>query len=60
MGTFGIKIVDSFVAEIYVQIEKLANKNVMHFVDQHFITKANKYRNIILGSYFIFYKTTTL
>ncbi|WP_396191975.1 type II toxin-antitoxin system RelE/ParE family toxin [Flavobacterium sp.] len=56
METFGIKIADSFIEEIYFRIEKLETQYLLHPECRHLETKTKIYRNIILGSYLIIYR----
>ena len=56
METFGIKLADSFIEEIYFRIEKLETQYLLHPECRHLETKTKIYRNIILGSYLIIYR----
>lgn len=58
METFGLKLADYFIAEIYLRLEELSNSYYLHPECRHLITKSKKYRNIILGSYLIIYRIT--
>jgi toxin ParE1/3/4 len=54
-ATFGIKLADNFVAEIYSLLDELKCNYYLHPECHYLETKAKKYRNIILGSYLIIY-----
>jgi toxin ParE1/3/4 len=57
-ATFGLKLADYFIADIYASIEDLATNYLLHPECRHLETKTKKYRNIILGSYLIIYRIT--
>lgn len=57
-ATFGLKLADHFVAEIYASLEDLSRNYLLHPECRHLETKNKKYRNIILGSYLIIYRIT--
>lgn len=57
-ATFGLKLADCFVADIYSLIEDLSTNYLMHPECRHLETKTRKYRNIIFGSYLIIYRIT--
>lgn len=57
-ATFGLKLADCFVAEIYLLIEDLSTNYLLHPECRHVATKTKKYRNIIFGSYLIIYRIT--
>ena len=59
MVTFGLKLADYFIGEIYKQLESLSKEYLLHPECRHLETKTKKYRNIILGSYLIIYRITT-
>lgn len=54
-ATFGIKLADNFVTEIYSLFDELKCNYYLHPECRYLETKAKKYRNIILGSYLIIY-----
>ena len=56
MVTFGIKIADSFISEIFTRTERLETEYLLHPECRHLETKTQIYRNIILGSYLIIYR----
>jgi len=56
--TFGLKLADCFIEEIYTSLENLSNHYLLHPECRHLETKTKKYRNIILGSYLIIYRIT--
>lgn len=56
--TFGIKLADSFIHEIYSNLEALSKDYLLHPECRHIETKSKKYRNIILGAYLIIYRIT--
>lgn len=56
METFGIKLADNFIEEIYKRIENLETQYLLHPECRHLETKTKIYRNIILGSYLIIYR----
>ena len=58
METFGLKLADYFIAEIYIRLNELSDNYYLHPECRHLITKTKKYRNIILGSYLIIYRIT--
>jgi toxin ParE1/3/4 len=58
METFGLKLADYFIAEIYVRLNELSYSYYLHPECRHLITKTKKYRNIILGSYLVIYRIT--
>lgn len=51
--SFGLKLADAFVDEIYLNLNQLKNNYLLHPECRHLETKTKKYRNIILGSYLI-------
>lgn len=53
--TFGLKIADYFITEIYASLEDLSTNYLLHPECRHLETKTKKYRNIIFGSYLIIY-----
>jgi toxin ParE1/3/4 len=57
-ATFGLKLADCFVAEIYSLIGDLSKNYLLHPECRHLETKTKKYRNIIFGSYLIIYRIT--
>lgn len=57
--TFGLKLADFFIAEIYIRLDELSNSYYHHPECRHLTTKTKKYRNIILGSYLIIYRIIT-
>ena len=59
-ATFGLKLADYFIAEIYASLEDLSTSYYLHPECRHLKTKTKKYRNIILGSYVIIYRITPL
>ena len=59
METFGIKLADNFIEEIYKRIENLETQYLLHPECRHLETKTKIYRNIILGSYLIIYRIRT-
>ena len=59
METFGLKLADYFISEIYVQLDELSHSYYLHPECRHLVTKSKKYRNIILGSYLIIYRITS-
>lgn len=59
-ATFGLKLADYFIAEIYASLEDLSTSYYLHPECPHLKTKTKKYRNIILGSYLIIYRITPL
>jgi plasmid stabilization system protein ParE len=56
--TFGLKLADAFIEEIYFRIELLESQYLLHPECRHLETKTKIYRNIILGSYLIIYRVT--
>lgn len=56
--TFGIRLADSFIAEIYSHLDTLSKEYLTYPECRHLETKTKKYRNIILGSYLIIYRIT--
>ena len=56
--TFGIRLADNFIAEIYSNLDRLPKEYLLHPECRHLETKTKKYRNIILGSYLIIYRIT--
>jgi toxin ParE1/3/4 len=58
METFGLKLADYFIAEIYICLSELSCSYYLHPECRHLTTKTKKYRNIILGSYLIIYRIT--
>lgn len=58
-ATFGLKLADYFIAEIYVSIGALSTNYFLHPECRHLETKSKKYRNIIFGSYLIIYRITS-
>jgi len=56
--TFGLKLADYFIGEIYACLEALPENLYLHLECRHLKTKSKKYRNIILGSYLIIYRIT--
>jgi toxin ParE1/3/4 len=56
METFGIKLADKFIEEIYLRIDRLETEYLIHPECHHLETKTKIYRNIILGSYLIIYR----
>jgi toxin ParE1/3/4 len=58
METFGLKLADYFISEIYICLNELSSSYYLHPECRHLITKSKKYRNIILGSYLIIYRIT--
>jgi toxin ParE1/3/4 len=52
--TFGLKLADYFIEEIYFYLGNLSKDYLLHPECHHLKTK--KYRNIILGSYLIIYR----
>ena len=57
-ATFGLKLADYFIAEIYASLEDLSTNYYLHPECRHLETKTKKYRNIIFGSYLIIYRIT--
>jgi plasmid stabilization system protein ParE len=57
--TFGLKIADYFITEIYASLEDLSTNYLLHPECRHLETKTKKYRNIIFGSYLIIYRITS-
>jgi len=57
-ATFGLKLADCFIEEIYSLIENLSANYYLHPECRHLETKSKKYRNIIFGSYLIIYRIT--
>jgi len=55
-ATFGIKLADSFIEEIYSLLDELKSSFYFHPECRYLETKSKKYRNIILGSYLIIYR----
>lgn len=55
-ATFGVKLADYFIEEIYLAIEKLSTNYLLHPECRHLETKTKIYRNIIFGSYLIIYR----
>ncbi len=55
-ATFGEKLADGFIAEIYKSTEELETQYLLHPECRHLETKTKIYRNIILGSYLIIYR----
>ncbi|AWK03233.1 plasmid stabilization protein ParE [Flavobacterium crocinum] len=58
--TFGIRLADAFIAEIYSSLDTLSKEYLIHPECRHLVTKSKKYRNIILGSYLIIYRITEM
>jgi toxin ParE1/3/4 len=58
METFGLKLADYFIEEIYSYLDELSENYHIHPECRHLETKSKKYRNIILGSYLIIYRIT--
>lgn len=58
METFGIKLADNFIEEIYYRIDLLETQYFLHPECRHLETKSKIYRNIIIGSYLIIYRIT--
>ena len=58
METFGIKLADNFIEEIFLKVERLETEYLLHPECRHLETKTKIYRNIILGSYLIIYRIT--
>ncbi|MFV8345221.1 type II toxin-antitoxin system RelE/ParE family toxin [Flavobacterium sp. ZB4P13] len=56
--TFGLKLADYFIEEIYACLDELSKSYFLHPECRHLETKTKKYRNIILGSYLIIYRIT--
>ena len=56
--SFGLKLADIFIDEIYICLNQLSNNYLLHPECRHLQTKTKKYRNIILGSYLIIYRIT--
>ena len=56
--TFGIRLADNFITEIYSNLDCLTIDYLLHPECRHLKTKTKKYRNIILGSYLIIYRIT--
>lgn len=56
--TFGTRLADYFVEEIYLRIKELETEYLIHPECRYLVTKTRKYRNIILGSYLIIYRIT--
>ncbi|WP_396151371.1 type II toxin-antitoxin system RelE/ParE family toxin [Flavobacterium sp.] len=50
-ATFGQKLADSFIDEIYRLLDNLETQYLLHPECRHLETKTKMYRNIILGSY---------
>lgn len=57
-ATFGLKLADYFIEEIYASLEDLSTNYFLHPECRHLKTKTKKYRNIILGSYLNIYRIT--
>lgn len=57
-ATFGLKLADYFIAEIYASIGDLSANYFLHPECRHLETKSKIYRNIIFGSYLIIYRIT--
>ncbi len=57
--TFGQSVAQSFVADMYAQINGLAIRYLYYPECRHLQTKGEIYRNIILGSYLIIYRITS-
>jgi plasmid stabilization system protein ParE len=55
-ATFGQKLADSFIDEIYRLLDNLETQYLLHPECRHLETKTKMYRNIILGSYLIIYR----
>ncbi|WP_026978489.1 type II toxin-antitoxin system RelE/ParE family toxin [Flavobacterium tegetincola] len=58
METFGIRIADTFIEEIYYRVGLLETQYLLHPECRHLKTKDKIYRNIIIGSYLIIYRIT--
>ena len=56
--TFGLKLADGFIDEIYKRLEELSFNFYLHPECRFIITEKKKYRNIILGAYLIIYRIT--
>lgn len=54
--TFGLKQADLFILAIYKEIDRLGTHYEMHPECRYLITKSQKYRNIIIGSYRVIYR----
>lgn len=59
LETFGIKLANKFIEEIYLRIERLETDYLLNPECRHLETKTKIYRNIILGSYLIIYRITS-
>ena len=55
-ATFGEKLAEGFIAEIYRSLDKLETYYLLHPECRHLENKTKIYRNIILGSYLIIYR----
>jgi toxin ParE1/3/4 len=58
METFGLKLADYLISEIYICLNELSSSYYLHPECRHLITKSKKYPNIILGYYLIIYRIT--
>lgn len=56
--SFGLKLADSFIDEIFINLNQLPKQYLLHPECRHLETRTKKYRNIILGSYLIIYRIT--